>query len=189
VSGASDVNGDGLSDVIVGVPAAEPNGLNAAGRTYVVFGKVDTDKVSLADVTLGIGGFAVDGEAANDLSGGSVRAVGDMNGDGLDELVLSAPSADPNGLDRSGRAYVVFGKSDTERVSLAEVALGAGGFALDGEAWMWAYYGLLVGSTEDINGDGIPDILVGAPYADPNDVEQSGRTYVVFGGDFSCEGG
>ena len=72
MSGAGDVNGDGVSDIVVGAPKAEPNGVFWAGRSYVVFGKADTDPVLLADVAAGIGGFAMDGVTANDEAGCSV---------------------------------------------------------------------------------------------------------------------
>ncbi len=56
----------------------------------------------------GSSGFALWGEAVNDLSGWSVASAGDVNGDGYDDLIIGAFSADPNGAD-SGASYVVFG--------------------------------------------------------------------------------
>jgi hypothetical protein len=179
VSGAGDVNGDGLADVIVGAPST--------GRTYVVFGKQDTSLVALGDVAAGVGGFAMDSEAEGDASGGSVSGAGDLNGDGLAEVVVGARAAAPNGF-FSGRTYVVFGKADTDRVPLADVAQGIGGFALDGEA-QDDHSGCSVSGAGDLNGDAVPDLIVGAFWASPNALIRSGRTYVVFGGDFSCEGG
>jgi hypothetical protein len=186
VSGAGDVDGDGLADIIVGARDGDRHGAGS-GRTYVVFGKVDTDKVELADVAEGVGGFSLDGQELYDGSGSSVSGAGDMNGDGLADVVLGAPGADPAGIVGSGRACVVFGKVDTDRVLLSDVSQGAGGFALDGESEDDGA-GMAVGGAGDVNGDGIPDIIVGAWGADPVG-EWSGRTYVVFGGDFSCEGG
>jgi hypothetical protein len=186
VSGAGDVNGDGLADVIVGAPGAAPNGSDS-GRTYVVFGKADHEVVSLADVTLGIGGFALDGEAEYDYSGASTSGAGDVNGDGLADVVVGAWGADPSG-DASGRTYVVFGKTGTDLVRLADVAVGQGGFVLNGETED-DQAGWSVAGGGDVNGDGVPDIVVGAWRAAPHDLEFSGRTYVVFGGDFSCGGG
>ncbi len=57
----------------------------------------------------GTNGFKLYGEAANDVSGKSVSAAGDVNSDGVDDLIVGADLADPNGNNQSGRSYVVFG--------------------------------------------------------------------------------
>jgi hypothetical protein len=177
VSGAGDVNGDGLADVIVAAPAATPSG-NDSGRTYVVFGKANNTGVVLADVAAGLGGFAMDGEAADDRSGSSVSGAGDVNGDGLADVIVAAFEADPNGSD-SGRTYVVFGKMTTDLVALADVTGGVGGFAIDGEV-PGDVSGYSVSGAGDVNGDGLDDIVVSARDASPTG-SHAGRTYVVFG--------
>src|SRR3954447_15249925 len=107
VSGAGDVNGDGLADLIVGAFGADPNG-DYSGQSYVVFGKACGTAVELSDIAAGQGGFALNGIGAGDLSGRSVSEAGDVDGDGSADLIVGAPTADPNG-DGSGQSYVVFG--------------------------------------------------------------------------------
>ena len=177
VAGAGDVNGDGFADLIVGAYNADltaPARVNA-GRSYVVFGKTNTTAVSLG--SLGAGGFSIDGIDANDSAGTSVSGAGDVNGDGLADLVIGASGADPNGADEAGESYVVFGKTGSTAVSLA--ALGAGGFRVDGiDAFDGSGYS--VSGAGDVNGDGLADLIVGAFYADPNDNTSAGESYVIF---------
>ncbi|MHC4429298.1 MAG: hypothetical protein ACYS0D_11965 [Planctomycetota bacterium] len=103
VSGAGDVNGDGLADVIVGALFADPAGIENAGRSYVVYGKADGTPVSLSDVEGGVGGFAIDGVDAFDEAG-RVSGAGDVNGDGLSDVLIGAASANV----AAGESYVVF---------------------------------------------------------------------------------
>ncbi len=105
VSGASDVNGDGLADVIVGASGGDPGGINNAGESYVVFGKADTAAVNLSDVASGSGGFVINGIDPSDYSGGSVSGAGDVNGDGLADLIVGAFGADPGGNSLAGESY------------------------------------------------------------------------------------
>ncbi|MFN3262934.1 MAG: beta strand repeat-containing protein [Pikeienuella sp.] len=181
VSGAGDVNGDGIDDLIVGALYADPGGANAAGSSYVVFGKATGFAASLNLAALdGTDGFRLDGAAAGDRSGISVSAAGDVNGDGIGDLIVGARDADPNSTDAAGSSHVVFGKTTGFAASLDLGALdGADGFRLDGAAAL-DYSGGAVSAAGDVNGDGIDDVIVGARGADPNG-SGSGSSYVVFG--------
>jgi Ca2+-binding RTX toxin-like protein len=180
VSAAGDVNGDGYEDLIVGAPYADLNG-SYSGSSYVVFGKATGFGTTLALSGLtGTNGFRLGGAAAGNWSGFSVSGAGDVNGDGYEDLIVGAYRADPNGTD-SGASYVVFGKASGFGATLALSALnGTNGFRLDG-AVAWDYSGCSVSAAGDVNGDGFADLIVGAPYADPNGNWVAGASYVVFG--------
>ena len=182
VSEAGDVNGDGFDDLIVGALYADTNGSNA-GAVYVLFGEgggfaADLDLTTLTGST----GFRLTGAAVEDQAGRAVSGAGDVNGDGFDDLLIGAPSADPNG-DRSGAAYVVFGGADVGS-STGTIALGSlngsDGFRLTGAA-AGDQAGRAVSGAGDVNGDGFADLLIGAFWADANG-SNSGAAYVIFGG-------
>ena len=128
VARAGDVNGDRRMDVIIGAPSAGNNGRDSSGSAYVVFGQRSTATIDLA--SLGGGGFRIDGAAQGDVAGFAVSTAGDVNGDGLADVVVGAPEADNNFREQSGSAYVVFGQRTAAPVDLS--ALGGRGFRIDG---------------------------------------------------------
>ncbi len=188
VSSAGDVNGDGFVDLIVGSP--DPFGAESAA--YVVFGKADWSGNSTFDLSTldGSNGFRLDGVAADDWAGRSVSSAGDVNGDGFDDLIVGAWLADPDGIGGSGSTYIVFGSAGGFAPSIDLSTLdGTTGFRLDGAA-KYDSAGTSVSSAGDINGDGFDDLIVGAPYADPNSLSNNyneGASYVIYGGDFRLE--
>jgi FG-GAP repeat len=88
--------------------------------------------VNLADVAAGNGGFVINGINAYDRSGTSVSGAGDVNGDGLADVVVGAVTAYANDHDQTGQTYVIFGKADGTPVNLFDVVAGTGGFVING---------------------------------------------------------
>jgi Ca2+-binding RTX toxin-like protein len=174
VSSAGDVNGDGFSDVIVGAPFDDEDGV-FAGTTYVVFGKASgfAAKIDLASLD-GASGFKVSGAVANDFSGGSVSSAGDINGDGFADVIIAVNGN--SGTVVYGASYVVFGRASGFAPDIEFSTLdGSTGFKVSG-ANTSDTIGHSVASAGDVNGDGFADVILGAFGAGRN-----GASYVVFG--------
>ena len=127
----------------------------------------------------GSDGFRLAGATPYDHSGFSVSGAGDVNGDGFDDVIIGAHSANPNGP-YSGASYVVFGDAGgfNPTMSLANLN-GGNGFKLSGGA-AYDYSGFSVSDAGDVNGDGFDDVIVGA-YLAGTPGAYAGEAYVVFG--------
>jgi hypothetical protein len=184
-STTSDINGDGMADLIMGVPYADPNGILDAGSTYVVFGSTNIGATGILEASSldGSNGFVINGINEGNLLGVSITSGNDINGDGMADLIIGAPAADPNGIFDAGSTYVVFGGTNVGAEGNVDPSSldGSNGFVINGIN-EGDRLGRTVISTSDINADGMADLIIGAPNADPNGILDAGSTYVVFGG-------
>ncbi len=182
VSSAGDVNGDGFDDLIVGARYADANALSNAGSNYIVFGGAFTPNSVINLSTLnGSTGFRLDGESASSITGWSVSSAGDVNGDGLDDIVVGAYRASPNGVHYAGSSYVIFGRTSGFQSAINLSTLdGNIGFRVDGET-SFDRLGHSVSSAGDINGDGFDDLLFGDHWDGPDGRLYAGSVYVMFG--------
>jgi len=183
---SGDFNGDGIADILLGAHGAdgESNSAVNSGEAYIVFGKASgwTATQSLSSLD-GSNGLIIYGRGEEYDHFASGCSSGDFNGDGIADILLGSPGADGefNSADKTGEAYVVFGKASGWNATMSVSSLdGSNGLVIYGRE-SGAFAGLSV-SSADVNGDGYADILIGA-YGDPwvNTRDRTGEVYCVFG--------
>jgi hypothetical protein len=137
----------------------------------VVWGKTSGSAIDLANVANGTGGFVIYGQSWGENSGYSISSAGDVNGDGLADLIIGAYKSSPAGISSAGRSYVVFGKTDTKAIDLSDIVSGIGSpvsFSYNGTDGANNYTGtsaseiILGGAGNDtLSGAGGTDVLLG----------------------------
>ena len=166
IASGGDANGDGKNDVLIGAPGATSN----TGYAYLVFGGVNWGGIS--SMNLGSSeGRTFTGTGTNSYTGSSLSLGGDVNDDSEGDILIGA-----YGRSGTGVVYLLFGGTSISDISLASITM-AKGVTLYGES-SGDQFGFSLSLGGDFNGDGVADIIIGAPGYSSN----TGRIYIIYGG-------
>ena len=174
VVSSGDVNGDGVDDLLIGADRANAPGGAYAGIVYAIYGSSTLS--STIDLSADVADLMIYGDNAADRLGRAI-ASGDINGDGIDDLLIGAYQFDPVGRASAGAIYVVYGSSTLSGVIDLDT--------LSSDLTVWgidAYDNLGRSvSSGDFNGDGVADLIMSAYGGDPFGRIDAGEVYVLYG--------
>jgi len=173
-----DIDGDGVVDLAVGSQNDDDGGADA-GAVYVDFLKRDGSVKDAQKLSMLYGNFSsfytLD---AGDKFGISIRALGDLDSDGVTDLAVGAHMDDDGGTD-VGSAYVLFLKTDGRLKNVQKVSMLYGNFGTFYSLGASVHFGISVAGLGDIDGDNVADCAVGA-YEDDDGSTDAGAVFIVF---------
>ena len=173
--GLGDLDGDGVPDLAVGAPGDDLLGLGT-GAVWILFLNADGTVKAETQITDGTGGFTGDLDAL-DLFGQSLLNAGDLDGDGVTDLIAGAQFDDDDGINR-GAIWICYLNSDGTVKAQKKISSTEGGF--DGELTPTDSFGASLALLSDLDGDGLNEIAVGASRADRDGGFWIGSVWVLF---------
>jgi hypothetical protein len=161
VACSGDLNGDGYSDVIVGIPGYS-NGQSSEGAVMVYLGSFNGISILASDT--------IESNQDAAFMGNSVASAGDVNGDGYSDVIVGAYRFD-NGEQNEGAAFMYHGSPSGINISAISV--------IEGNQ-IEALLGISVACAGDVNGDGYSDIIIGSNYYDNGEIDE-GTAFICLG--------
>jgi cysteine-rich repeat protein len=178
MASVGDLTGDGVPDLAVGAPEAanDGGGLLRAGSVWLLQMNADGSVAAQTEIPRIATGF--DFSAQNDRFGSSITAVGDLNGDGTQDLAVGATTASS---DSSGQVFIVYLGSQMEVVAVQRIGEEAGGLRTGGQDLAYDdAFGSAVGALGDLDGDGVTELSVGHVGDAPGGGSAEGATWTLF---------
>jgi hypothetical protein len=175
VANLGDVNGDGVDDLAVGAPGSP---LGAPGVVWILFMFPDGTVREQHRITEGEGGFTADLDLDN--FGAALATLPDLDGNGVHELLVGAPGTDDGGSN-AGAVWVLYLSPAGTVLAAHSISMLTGGFG--GQLDAGDFFGRSIAVLDDLDGNGVPDLAVGAPFDDdggPGTGSERGAVWILF---------